>query len=102
MEARSEKTVNTISLLIGIPIAIVLTVWATWITITAFIGGQAPYFFIDFNGFNPIRGIFWLVIVDPIVFTVAYWAFMLIMLPIAGIGAGAAALTQRTSNKNNA
>jgi len=102
MESRTESIVRIISLLIGIPIAIVLIVWATWITITAFIGGQAPYFFIDFTGFNPIRGIFWLVIVDPIVFTVAYWAFMLIMLPIAGIGAGAAALSERMSNKDNA
>jgi hypothetical protein len=34
----------------------------------------------------------WLIIVDPIVLTVAYWIFMLIMLPI---GALAAALSRK-------
>jgi len=99
MESRTEKITRTVTVIFGIPIAIVLIVWTAWITVTAFIGGQAPYFFIDFYGFNPVRGIFWLVVVDPIVLTVAYWAFMLIMLPIAGIGAGAAALTQRISDR---
>ena len=67
-------------------------------TLTAFIGGQAPFFFLEFDGFNLIRGLFWLIIVDPIVLTVAYWIFMLLMLPLIGLAAGASALANRRKN----
>lgn len=66
---------------------------------TAFIGGQAPFFFLEFDGVNPIRGLLWLIIVDPIVLTVAYWIFMLIMLPLIGLAAGASALANRKHDK---
>ena len=68
-------------------------------TLTAFIGGQAPFFFLEFDGFNLIRGLFWLIIVDPIVLTVAYWIFMLLMLPLIGLAAGASTLTNRKHDK---
>jgi hypothetical protein len=61
-------------------------------TLTAFIGGQAQFFFLEINGFNPIRGLFWLTIVDPIVLAIAYWIFMLLMLPLIGLVSGATAL----------
>jgi len=32
-----------------------------------------------------IRGLLWLIVVDPIVLTVAYWIYMLIMLPVMGL-----------------
>jgi hypothetical protein len=87
-ESKADRNLNAVSLIVGIPLAIVLTIWAGWITVTAFIGGQAPYFFVDFDGVNPIRGLFWLIIVDPLVLTVAYWVFMLVMLPIGALAAG--------------
>jgi hypothetical protein len=93
--SKSDRNLNAVSLLIGIPLAIVLFIWAGWITVTAFIGGQAPFFFVDFYGVNPIRGLFWLIIVDPIVLTVAYWIFMLIMLPIGALAAGIGKATDR-------
>jgi hypothetical protein len=86
-------------LIVGIPLGILLLIWTAWITVTAFTGGQAPFFFLDFDGFNLIRGLFWLIIVDPIVLTVAYWIFMLLMLPLIGLGAGASTLTNRTRDK---
>ncbi|MGB4734229.1 MAG: hypothetical protein WBH19_07660 [Candidatus Nanopelagicales bacterium] len=95
MESRSERTTNTLMLIVGIPLGILLLIWTVWITITAFIGGQAPFFFLDFDGFNLIRGLFWLIIVDPIVLTVAYWIFMLLMLPLIGLAAGASASANR-------
>ena len=99
MESRSERTTNTLMLIVGIPLGILLLIWTVWITITAFIGGQAPFFFLDFDGFNLIRGLFWLIIVDPIVLTVAYWIFMLLMLPLIGLAAGASALANRKHDK---
>ncbi len=72
-------------MIIGIPLGAILLLWTMVITWTAFFGGQAPFFFVDFSGFNPIRGLIWLILVDPIVLTVAYWIFMLIMLPIGGL-----------------
>ena len=99
MESRSERTTNTLMLIVGIPLGILLLIWTVRITITAFIGGQAPFFFLDFDGFNLIRGLFWLIIVDPIVLTVAYWIFMLLMLPLIGLAAGASAIANRKHDK---
>lgn len=93
--SKADRNLNAVSLIFGIPLAIVLFIWAGWITVTAFIGGQAPFFFIDFEGVNPIRGFFWLIIVDPLVLTVAYWIFMLVMLPIGALAAGIGRATDR-------
>ncbi len=93
--SRADRNLNAVSLMVGIPLAIVLLIWAGWITVTAFVGGQAPFFFVDFEGVNPIRGLFWLIIVDPLVLTVAYWVFMLVMLPIGALAAGIGKSTDR-------
>ncbi len=93
--SRADRNLNAVSLIVGIPLAIVLFIWAGWITVTAFVGGQAPFFFVDFEGVNPIRGLFWLIIVDPLVLTVAYWVFMLVMLPIGALAAGIGRATDR-------
>jgi len=92
MNDDTNTATQVVGFIIGIPLAIVLMIWAGWITVTAFIGGQAPFFFVEFTGFSLLRGLFWLIIVDPIVLTVAYWIFMLIMLPI---GALVSAITGR-------
>lgn len=92
MDNEPNKATQAVSLILGIPLAIILLIWTGWITVTAFVGGQAPFFFIEFSGTNLLRGLFWLFIVDPIVLTVAYWIFILIMLPI---GALVAALTSK-------
>ena len=93
--SQADRNLNAVSLIVGIPLAIVLFIWAGWITVTAFVGGQAPFFFVDFEGVNPIRGLFWLIIVDPLVLTVAYWVFMLVMLPIGALAAGIGKSTDR-------
>lgn len=64
--------------------------------VAAFIGGQAPYFFVDFDGVNPIRGFFWFIFVDPLVLTAAYWVFMLVVLPIGALAASIGKHTDRT------
>jgi len=60
-ESKAERNLNVVAIVIGIPLAALLLIWATWITVTAFVGGQAPFFFIDFDGFSLLRGLFWLV-----------------------------------------
>jgi len=87
MDARSDRAVSVVAKILGIPLAVVLLVWTGLVTYTAFVGGQAPFFFIEFEGFSLLRGLFWLVIIDPILLTVAYWVFMLIMLPVGGLTA---------------
>ena len=94
-DSRRDRLVNTIAIILGIPIAVVFGIWMTWITWTAFAGGQAPYFPIEFDGVSIGRGLLWLVIVDPIVVTIAYWIFMLVMLPVIALAAGAGALADR-------
>ena len=95
MESNAERNFNAVTYAVGIPLAIVLGIWTIWITVTAFIGGQAPFFFIEFTGFSLLRGLFWLIIVDPLVLTLAYWIFMLIMMPIGAAAAGLGALGDR-------
>lgn len=85
MNENSSKALTAVSFIIGIPLAIILMIWVSWITVTAFVGGQAPFFFMEFDGFSLLRGLLWLIIIDPIVLTVAYWIFMLIMLPIGAL-----------------
>lgn len=99
MNDRSNRALTGVSFVIGIPLAIILMIWVGWITVTAFIGGQAPYFFLEFKGFNLARGLLWLFIIDPIVLTVAYWAFMLIMLPVVGTISGAAAIRKHDDRR---
>lgn len=94
-DTRGERLANTIAAIIGIPLALVFGVWMMWITWTAFAGGQAPYFPIAFDGVNIGRGLLWLIVIDPIVMTVAYWIFMLVMLPVIGLAVGAGALADR-------
>lgn len=95
MESKAERNVSAITYIVGIPLGIALLIWTIWITATAFIGGQAPFFFIEFTGFSLLRGLFWLIIVDPLVLTLAYWIFMLIMMPIGAAAAGLGALGDR-------
>jgi len=38
--SKADRNLNTVSLIVGIPLAIVLFIWAGWITVTAFVGGQ--------------------------------------------------------------
>jgi len=87
MDARSDRAVSVVAKILGIPLAVALLMWTGLVTYTAFVGGQAPFFFIEFEGFSLLRGLFWLVIIDPILLTVAYWVFMLIMLPVGGLTA---------------
>ena len=89
MNDKSDRAVSVVGVLLGVPLALVLMVWTGWITVTAFVGGQAPFFFMEFTGFSLLRGLFWLIIIDPIVLTVAYWIFMLIMLPVEALASAA-------------
>lgn len=87
-ESRGERAANVIAGIVGIPLAIVFGIWMAWITWTAFFGGQAPYFPYEFTDVSIGRGLLWLFIIDPIVVTVAYWIFMLVMLPVIVFAAG--------------
>ena len=80
---------------VSVILAVSFGVWITWITITAFIGGQAPFFPIEFNGFSAGRGLIWLFIADPVITTIAYWIFMLILLPVVGLIAGVSKLQEK-------
>lgn len=71
-------------IIIGVS-AVATIVWTALITWTAFVGGQAPYSFIDFDGVNALRGLFWLVIVDPILVGVVGVLVFLCSAPLLAI-----------------
>ena len=77
--ARENSAANAIMFIVGIPLGLIFMTWTLLITWTAFVGGQAPFFFIDFDGTSILRGLFWLIIVDPIIITIAGWGFFAVM-----------------------
>ena len=94
-EAGGSAVVTAVSVILAVSFG----VWITWVTVTAFIGGQAPFFPIEFSGFNLVRGLLWLFIADPIITTVAYWVFMLILLPLVGLVAGVSKIQEKRTPK---
>lgn len=92
---RAESKAERAAQFIVIPVAIVFGLWLLIITWTAFFGGKAPLFPYEFTTVNIIRGLLWLIIVDPILVTIGYWAALIIVLPIAGLVFGASSLSRR-------
>lgn len=70
---------------LGIVFIILFNLWGLALTWCAFFGGSVWVIFgtIDFQGGSFIRGLLFLFIGEPILFTVAYWIGMLIMFPFA-------------------
>jgi hypothetical protein len=64
---------------IGVVAAVVLS---TWMTVIAFIGGTMPIIGWETDG-GIVTGLVWLIIVDPLVMTVCFWATMLLAIPVA-------------------
>lgn len=86
---------NPVSKVITSVVALAAGVWLTWCTVIAFAGGQLPLLGWNIDG-GIVFGLFWLFIVDPLAATVAYWAGMLIALPLVGISEGTSAVRHRT------
>lgn len=64
---------------LGVTAAIVLS---TWMTVIAFIGGTMPIIGLETRG-GLVPGLVWLFFIDPIVITLAYWATMVVAVPLA-------------------
>lgn len=63
---------------LGVATAVVLS---TWMTIIAFVGGRMPLIGWETDG-GIGTGLMWLLVVDPFVITVVYWATMLLVVPL--------------------
>lgn len=63
---------------LGVATAVVLS---TWMTIIAFVGGRMPLIGWETDG-GIGTGLVWLLVVDPFVITVVYWATMLLVVPL--------------------
>lgn len=56
--------------------------WAGWCTVIAFIGGRLPIPFVSWHVEGGIGwGLAWIMFIDPLILTVAYWGAMLVMSP---------------------
>jgi hypothetical protein len=67
---------------LGVVFGIIAAGFCLWCTIIAFLGGNLPFVGWHLDG-GLVTGFLWLMLVDPIVMTICYWAYMLLMLPIA-------------------
>ncbi len=78
-----HPVVNAVAVLTALAAAVL----CTWYTVIAFVGGTMPIIGYETEG-GFFFGVVWLVFVDPIVVTVAWWASLLVMSPfIAGASA---------------
>lgn len=57
-------------------------IWGLWCTWVGFFGGTMPIIGVSTEG-GLLLGLFMLFIGEPILLTVAYWAFVLLFLPVA-------------------
>jgi len=67
--------------IIGGVLGLATAVWMTWCTVIAFIGGTMPIIGWEVEGGFGF-GLLFLVVLQPILLTLAYWAFMLVMIPL--------------------
>jgi len=67
--------------IIGGVLGLATAVWMTWCTVIAFIGGTMPIIGWEVEGGLGF-GLLFLVVLQPILLTLAYWAFMLVMIPL--------------------
>ncbi|GAA3048252.1 hypothetical protein [Streptomyces glomeratus] len=59
------------------------TVWATWCSIVVLIGGTMPLIAVHLETGSILGFILMLFIGEPILITLAYWASMIILVPLA-------------------
>ena len=73
-----------IATVIGFTISGLIGLWSLWLTWCAFFGGSVWVIFgwWQFEGVDIIRGLLFLFIGEPIIFTIAYWVGLLITMPI--------------------
>ncbi len=67
--------------IVGAVLGIAAAVWMTWCSVIAFIGGTMPLIGWEVEGGFGF-GLLFLVVLQPIFLTLAYWAFMLVMIPL--------------------
>jgi hypothetical protein len=61
-------------------------IFGLWCTVIAFIGGTLPLLDVHLNG-GLLPGLIFLFIGEPLVTTLAYWAVMIVLLPLAALTA---------------
>lgn len=78
-----------IAAVLGFTISGLIGLWSLWLTWCAFFGGQVWIIFgwWNFEGVDIIRGLLFLFIGEPIIFTIAYWIGLLISIPIVALAA---------------
>lgn len=75
-------------------LALAAAVWLTWCTVIAFIGGTMPLIGVETEG-GVGYGLLWVFVFDPIAMTVAYWASMILLLPIMAAAFGVRSVRDR-------
>lgn len=66
---------------LGILFGLAAGAWGLWCVVIGFIGGTMPLIGIDVEG-SLLLGLFMLFVGEPLLMTVAYWAFLAVMVPI--------------------
>jgi hypothetical protein len=67
--------------ILAVVLGLATAVWITWCTVIAFIGGTMPIIGWEVDGGIGF-GLLFLFIIEPILLTLAYWAVLLVMLPL--------------------
>lgn len=88
-----DTDLNPVSKAVTTVIVISAIVWTLWCTWVAFFGGALPLLGWRLSG-GFIFGVVWLFFVDPFVVTIAYWASMVVTVPLVMLSE---AVTRRRS-----
>lgn len=82
MERKVPAWVSGLAILTGTAAAL----WGLWCTVIGFIGGTMPLVGLHVDG-GLGTGLLMLIVGEPILMTVAYWASMIVLLPLAALTA---------------
>jgi hypothetical protein len=77
-----ENELHPLVVLLTYSAALASGVWATWCVVVAFVGGTMPIIGWTTGGSISL-GLIWLIVLEPIAITVAYWATLLVLFPVS-------------------
>jgi hypothetical protein len=77
-----QPWVSLVGALVALPLILASQVWTFWTMWVYLVGGTVPVLGWE-TGPNLVMVLVTLFVFEPIAITVAYWAYMLVMLPLA-------------------
>lgn len=76
-----HEEMHPVAMVVAVLTGLASAALSLWMTVIAFVGGTMPIIGLETEG-GLVFGLFWLMIIEPIVLTVCYWISMLVAVPV--------------------